>query len=66
MPNRSLTSIIWLEILEPLYPAYHNGGDVDYAFVNYSGTTLQEPTFGGYYMGYLTDFKLLILNVTTN
>lgn len=38
-------------------------GNVDYAFVNYSGTTLAEPAFGGYFMGYLQDFKLLILNV---
>ena len=41
-------------------------GNVDYVFFNYSGTTLAEPTFGGYYMGYLTDFKLLVMNVNTN
>lgn len=41
-------------------------GNTDYLFANYSGTTLQEPTFGNYFMGYLQDFRLLILNIVTN
>ena len=41
-------------------------GNVDYVFFNYSGTTLVEPTFSGYFMGYLTDFKLLVLGAVTN
>jgi hypothetical protein len=41
-------------------------GNVGYSFRNFSGTTLMEPTYSGYYMGYLLDFKLLILNVNTN
>lgn len=44
-------------------PQWNN---IDYVFYNYSGCTLSEPTFGNYFMGYLQDFKLLVLNVVTN
>jgi hypothetical protein len=41
-------------------------GATDYIFQNYSGTTLQEPEFGEYFQGYVSDVKLIILNVRTN
>lgn len=41
-------------------------GDPEYTFYNYSGTTLQEPTFGSYFQGYPQSAKLLIMNVRTN
>lgn len=41
-------------------------GDTDYTFFNYSGTTLQEPTVGEYFQGFIQEVKLLILNVRTN
>ena len=40
-------------------------GATQYQFKNYSGTTLQEPTVGTYFMGYIESVKLLILNVRT-
>src|SRR5688572_20057816 len=40
-------------------------GSVDYRFKNYSGTTLQEPIVGEYFMGFIQEVKLLILNVNT-
>lgn len=44
-------------------PEWNN---VDYVFKNYSGTTLQEPSFDNYFMGYLENLKLLVLNINTN
>ncbi len=41
-------------------------GNVDYSFRNYSGTTLQDPTVGPYFQGYIESVSLLILNVRTN
>lgn len=41
-------------------------GDVDFTFYNYSGTTLQEPTFDSYFQGYFQTGKLIIVNVKTN
>lgn len=41
-------------------------GNVNYQFRNYSGTTLQEPTVGEYFQGYIQTLKLLIINVRTN
>lgn len=36
-----------------------------YQFARYSGCTLSEPTFGGYFNGYLQDVKMLIYNIRT-
>lgn len=44
-------------------PEWNN---VEYSFRNYSGTTLQEPTFSEYFQGFITEARLLILNVRTN
>jgi len=41
-------------------------GDPTYTFYNYSGTTIQEPTFESYFQGYPQTAKLLIMNVRTN
>jgi len=41
-------------------------GDINYTFFNYSGTTMQEPSVGEYFQGYITSVKLLLLNVRTN
>ena len=41
-------------------------GNVDFSFKNYSGTTLQEPTFDAYFQGYYQTGKLTIINVKTN
>jgi hypothetical protein len=43
-------------------PFYGDGG---YQFKCYSGCTIEEPEFGEYYMGYITDGKLIIHNVRT-
>jgi hypothetical protein len=40
-------------------------GSVDYRFRNYSGATLQEPQFSGYFEGYLEELKLTIFNINT-
>jgi hypothetical protein len=40
-------------------------GDPTYTFYNYSGTTLREPTFDSYFMGYPQTAKMLIMNVRT-
>lgn len=37
-----------------------------FEFKNYSGCTLQEPEAGEYFQGWITDFRLLVLNVRTN
>lgn|SRR5574341_151018 len=44
-------------------PEWNNA---EYLFRNYSGTTLQEPTVGEYFQGFIQEVKLLILNVRTN
>lgn len=41
-------------------------GAADYRFKNYSGTTLEEPQMQGYFVGFIEELRLLILNVTTN
>ena len=41
-------------------------GATDYRFKNYSGTTLEEPQMQGYFMGFIEELKLLVLNVNTN
>jgi hypothetical protein len=41
-------------------------GDVDYTFYNYSGTTMQEPSVGKYFMGHIQEVRLLLLNIRTN
>lgn len=38
-------------------------GDVDYLFYSYSGTFPNRPTVGAYFMGYVTDVKMLITNI---
>jgi hypothetical protein len=43
-------------------PEWNNA---DYRFKNYSGTTLEEPQMQGYFMGFIEELKLLILNVNT-
>lgn len=41
-------------------------GNAAFTFRNYSGTTLQEPTVGEFYQGYVQSVTLLVLNVRTN
>lgn len=41
-------------------------GQADYRFRNYSGTTLEEPQMQGYFMGFIEELRLLVLNVNTN
>ena len=41
-------------------------GDATYTFFNYSGTTMQEPSVGEYFQGYIQSVKLLLLNIRTN
>lgn len=36
-----------------------------YQFSRYSGCTLSEPTFGGYFEGHVRDVQMLIYNVRT-
>ena len=38
-------------------------GNVDYVFKNYTGTTLSEPEVGNYFMGYISDLKLTVMNI---
>lgn len=40
-------------------------GADDYKFVRYSGCTMQEPTVGDYFNGYITDVRLIIMKVNT-
>lgn len=40
-------------------------GDVQYNFFSYSGCTLAEPSYDPYFMGYVQNVKLLVLNVRT-
>ncbi len=40
-------------------------GAADFRFTNYSGTTLMEPTVGEYFQGFITEVRMLILNVRT-
>ena len=44
-------------------PAWGASG---YEFRNFSGTTLEEPVMNGYFMGFIEELRLLILNVNTN
>lgn len=41
-------------------------GAADFRFVNYSGTTLEEPRVGEYFMGFIQEVSLLVVNVNTN
>jgi hypothetical protein len=38
-------------------------GAADFQFKNYSGTTLQEPQMQGYFMGFIEELRLIVLNV---
>lgn len=40
-------------------------GDSQYNFFSYSGCTLQEPQYDPYFMGYVQNVKLLVMNVRT-
>lgn len=40
-------------------------GNANYLFKSYSGCTIQEPTFGDYFQGYLMNGKLTINRVRT-
>lgn len=40
-------------------------GALEYQFKNYSGTTLEEPIVGEYFMGYIQQVRMLVLNVNT-
>jgi hypothetical protein len=40
--------------------------DVESLFYNYSGTTMQEPTVGEYFQGYIQSVKLLLIRIQTN
>lgn len=41
-------------------------GNANFVFRNYSGTTLEEPTVGEYFQGYISSVTLLVCNVRTN
>lgn len=41
-------------------------GALEYQFMNYSGTTMQEPTVGEYFQGFIQSVKLLLINIRTN
>lgn len=41
-------------------------GASSYTFKSYSGTTMQEPEVGEYFVEYATDVRLLITNIRTN
>jgi hypothetical protein len=41
-------------------------GNVNYEFKNYSGTTLEDPTVGEYFIGHINDLKITIFNIRTN
>jgi len=51
----------------PAYPwqPYPAATGTPYAFREYSGCTLAEPTIGEFFEGYPTDMALLIANITT-
>lgn len=40
-------------------------GADDYKFKSYSGCVIQEPKFGSYFNGYITDVTLLVTKITT-
>lgn len=40
-------------------------GDPDYIFYNYSGTTVQEPSVGAYFQGFIQSVKLLLIGIRT-
>ena len=40
-------------------------GNVEYTFKNYSGVTMHEPDVGTYFMGFIQEMKLLLLNIRT-
>lgn len=40
-------------------------GDNDYMFYSYSGTFPNRPTVGAYFVGYVTDVKMVINNIRT-
>lgn len=41
-------------------------GNANFTFRNYSGTTLQDPTVGEYFQGYIQSVTLLVVNARTN
>jgi hypothetical protein len=41
-------------------------GDANYLFYSYSGTVVDEPTVGEYFMGYSSSVKLILRNIRTN
>lgn len=41
-------------------------GDAEFTFFNYSGVTMQEPSVGTYFQGFIQSVRLLLLNVRTN
>ena len=40
-------------------------GNAEYLFRNYSGSVLQEPVMNGYFMGFIEELRLLIVNIRT-
>lgn len=40
-------------------------GATEYQFKNYSGSTMQEPTVGEYFQGFIKEVKLLLLGIRT-
>lgn len=71
-----LISVSDLQQIINVYNAVGNTGTVvtclpqwgasDFSFFNYSGTTLQEPEVGEYYMGFVQNVTLLVINARTN
>lgn len=41
-------------------------GDTNYTYYSYTGTIINEPTVGAYFVEYVTGVKLVIGNVRTN
>lgn len=41
-------------------------GTLEYQFRNYSGVTMQEPSVGTYFQGFIQTVRLLLLNIRTN
>lgn len=41
-------------------------GDVNFVFINISGTTLTEPTVDEYFVGYVKNMKMLVINIPFN
>lgn len=41
-------------------------GNANFAFRNYSGTTLQDPQVSEYFQGYIQSVTLLVVNARTN